>query len=229
MTTEQIIRYSLLAAVLLVALVYYLISHGTGKKRAEAMKRASESLGYTYEATGHPEWLESANRLPLFSAGHSKKISNLILGTFNRLPFTLADYQYVISGGKESSTRKQTVMVIELEKLDLPSFNLHPRNLFHKIARIFGKKDINFETYRQFSKLYRLTGDDEAAIRRIFSDSVISNFENNPGFNVEANGHKIMFYRSAKLVQPAQIQDFLQRGYDIFNNLAPREKLVSSK
>ena len=38
MTTEQIIRYVLLAVILLVALAYYLVSNQTGKKRAEAMK-----------------------------------------------------------------------------------------------------------------------------------------------------------------------------------------------
>jgi hypothetical protein len=220
MTDQQIIRYSLLAVFLVVAVAYYLITHSTGKKRAEVMKKLAETMSYSYEAAGHQDLVDSAYRLPLFSQGHSKKLSNLISGTFNRLAFVLADYQYVVSGGKESSTRRQTVVIFELEKLDLPYFKLQPKNIFHKIGSIFKKKDIVFESYQQFSQRYVLTGEDETAVRRVFSDSVLSYFENNPGLNVEANRQKFMFYSSAKLVQPAQMQDFLQQGYDIFSLFA---------
>jgi len=220
MTDQQIIRYSLLAVFLIVAIAYYLITHSTGKKRSEAMKKLAETMSYTYEAAGHQDLIDSAYRLPLFSQGHSKKLSNLITGNYNRLPFTLADFQYVINGGKNSSTRRQTIVIIDLEKLDLPYFKLQPKNIFHKIGRIFKKKDIDFESYQQFSQRYFLTGEDETAIRRVFNDSLLSYFENHLGLNVEANRHQMMFYRSAKLVQPAQMQGFLQQGYDIFNLIA---------
>ena len=125
-------------------------------------------------------------------------------------------YTYTVGGGKSSSTYRQTVLCFHSSKLTLPTFELCPEHLLHKIAGVFGYQDIDISSYPDFSKSYLLRWNDETSIRKVFSPMVISHFEKNKGLSVEANGDTLIFYRQSKRVRPAEIKDFLGEGRAVF-------------
>ncbi len=108
------------------------------------------------------------------------------------------------------------MLVFDSDKLQLPRFLLRPENLFDKIESAFGYKDINFDTAPVFSKKYLLRGENEAAVRNTFNGGILQYYEQHPGLSTEADGKKLIFYRTSKIVPPDKIQAFLQEGYDAF-------------
>jgi hypothetical protein len=160
--------------------------------------------------------LSGLNDFHLFSQGRSKKIANILTGTYHHLPVKILDYSYIISSGENSSTKKQTVLIIESSSSALPDFELRPENLLDKIGAALGHNDIDIPSYPQFSKTYLLKGRDETAIRSVFTDGVALYFSQNPGLCVAFNQGQFIFYRAARLVNPIDLSTFLQQGYDIY-------------
>jgi hypothetical protein len=99
--------------------------------------------------------------------------------------------------------------------MNLPGFELRPKNLFHKIRGVLGYQDINFDTHPDFSRYYLLRGMEVSAIRSIFSSTVLSFFEQNKGLCVEAQGKKLLCYRQLKRVKPHEIKLFFEEAYNI--------------
>jgi hypothetical protein len=212
----QMIQFGVLVIIIVMALLVFFYTRKSNQKRAEAIKHQSQIMDFAYQEKVERGSTEIVYSLSLFLQGHSRKTTNIMSGNYNHLPVTIADYQYVTGSGKNSSTHKQTFFIINSAKIKLPVFKLQPENMLHKIADIFGQHDIDFESYPQFSKQYHLKGEDAAAIRALFLDSIINYFESHPGLTIEASDNNFLFYRGSKLVQPEKLQDFLQQGYDIY-------------
>ena len=213
----QILKWGILAVILILLILFYIFQRRGQRKRSNDLKYLADSLGYSFSENGDPSWLARINNFYLFSQGHSKKFSNVMTGSYNHTPVTIMDYRYTTGSGKNSSTKTQTAMLIESSKAAFPDFELRPENLFDKIGSAFGNKDIDFESYPKFSKQYLLKGSDEPSIRSAFSDSVTIFFEGNPGLSVASNRGQFLFYRAGKLVKPTDLSSFMQQGYDIYN------------
>jgi hypothetical protein len=200
------------AAILVFCLVRYL-----NRQRTKALKLTAESLSFTFSEKGGQPLIDTFSGFNLFSLGYGRRISNVLAGKFNLIPVTVLDYRYTTGGGKSTKTWHQTLLIIESDKLQLPRFVLQPENIFDKIAGVFGKKDINFETAPVFSKRYQLRGDDEASIRSLFNAPVLDFYERHLGLTTEGDGVRLIYYRFGKKVAPEKIQAFIQEGGDVFN------------
>jgi hypothetical protein len=182
------------------------------KKRTELMMQAARQRGFSFKPKPELAVLEKYKEFKLFNKGHSKKIRNMMEGSKNGKSFIIFDYRYTIGGGKSSHTYNQTVAVVKLYSV-IPLFYLGPQYFFHRIGEMFGSKDIDFEKYPVFSKMYLLKGGSEHAIRQLFNDEVISYFEKQPkGVNIESDGKRIAYYRLSKRVKPEQLDSFLEEA-----------------
>ena len=138
------------AGVGIVALIVYLVIRYE-RKRREAMKTTAQMLGFQYEQKAGMDAAGEAEAFHLFHVGHSKKIRNLMTRDDGTVRNRIYDYQYTTGGGQNSHTAIQTVFHFESQRLNLPAFILRPENVFHKIGKTFGYKDINFDAYPDFS------------------------------------------------------------------------------
>lgn len=197
------------------AIIYGIILY-LGKKRAQALQALAPALSFTFTAKVDAKLIGELSEFHLFSQGYARRISNVLQGKFNLVPVTVMDYKYTTGGGKSSHTWVQTVLVFESDKMQLPHFVLRPENLFDKIGSAFGYKDINFETAPVFSKKYLLRGENEATVRSTFNAGILQHYEQRPGLCTEADGKKLVYYHTSKVVPPDKIQAFLQEGYEAF-------------
>ncbi|MGE3407150.1 MAG: hypothetical protein AB7I37_10080 [Pirellulales bacterium] len=82
---------------------------------------------------------------------------------------------------------------------DLPEFTLSPEDyLLDKLAHLWGHADIDFagsEDEAAFSRLYRLRGMDEAAVRSAFGPATIGYFAGHPGWCLHVAGGWLVAYR----------------------------------
>jgi hypothetical protein len=210
------IVWIILAGVAVLLIAVYGTTWYLGKRRAQALQAMAAALSFTFTARGDDMLIGELSEFHLFSQGYRRRISNVLQGKFNLMPVTVMDYKYTTGGGKSSHTWVQTVLVFDSDKLQLPRFLLRPENLFDKIGSAFGYKDINFDNAPVFSKKYLLRGENEAAIRNTFNAGILQYYEQHPGLSTEADGKKLIYSRTSKVVPPDKIQAFLQEGYDAF-------------
>jgi hypothetical protein len=205
------------AAFIVVYLTIFLFNRYLGRRRSRAIRQIAELNNFSFSETGGEFLIEKLDELHLFSQGHRKKISNILTGRITGLPVTVFDYSYTTGSGKSSNTAQQTVVYFDSDRLSSPRFLLHPENVFHKIGQVFGYKDIDFQIYPQFSSGYLLRGDDEDAVRSVFSDTVLSYFQLHRGLSTEGFGTQLIYYRANRRVSPEKIQSFIEEAYEVFS------------
>ncbi|MGI9471696.1 MAG: hypothetical protein ACR2NZ_09210, partial [Rubripirellula sp.] len=115
------------------------------------------------------------------------------------------------------------VMSFRSVNLDLPAFELRPESVFHRIGKVLGYQDIDFESHPEFSKRYLLRGQDEDAVRAMFTPELLSFFESQEKVSAEASGDLLVFYRAGKRLKPEMIRAFMEEGFAIFGQMSSRD------
>jgi hypothetical protein len=111
--------------------------------------------------------------------------------------------------------------VIYLEPVDLSvtAFSLRPEHFLDKMLSAFGFQDIDFGQRPEFSRRYRLRGQDEGAIRQTFNDRVLAFFETYPNTCVDAGRNQVILFRSGYRCRGDEIQGYVGLGLQVVNLL----------
>jgi hypothetical protein len=206
----------------LVAVAILIIATVFDRKRTEALGAIATDLGFSFYEKGNDQLMGVVQDFRLFGRGRSRRIRRLMQGQVGDAFVSLFDYQYTTGGGKNSHTYVQTVLLVQSEALQLPQFFLAPEDIFHKIAEMFGAKDIDFDSHPQFSKQYLLKGEDETAIRRIFGFRTLEFYESVFPLTTEARDSRLLVYRPSHTAAPNQLKSFLDQGCQVFEQFKSR-------
>lgn len=180
------------------------------KKRRQALMYAAQNIGFVFTVKPTENIISELSDFGLFQRGYSRKVSNVMKGSCDGVPWIIFDYRYTTGGGKHSHTYVQTVAYARLREGNLPRFSLTPEHIFHKIGDIFGYKDVDFEQYPEFSKKYFLRGHDQTRIREVFTPQALAFFEQqNRQETIEAEDNRIIIYIVCKRVSPENLQPFI--------------------
>lgn len=186
------------------------------KKRRETIQKMADDLGLSFHPTADPSLLGELSSFQLFSQGRARKITNVLHGETDELTLAIFDYQYTIGSGKNSSTRKQTVTYCRSPALQVPMFALWPQHFFHNIGKVFGYKDIDFESHPTFSKNFVLRGPSETRIREFFVPAILEFFERQIGSSSEGDRDCLIYYRAGKRTPPTQYRQRMETGFELF-------------
>jgi MFS superfamily sulfate permease-like transporter len=115
---------------------------------------------------------------------------------------------------EQTDTHITLVMVTETETV-IPDFALEPEGLWTKFFELAGSKDIDFIDHPEFSKKYFLRGDDEDAIRKFFTETIIQFLESHEEMHIECHRNKLLFYRKRDLLTSYEI-DLIERFAEDF-------------
>ncbi len=204
-----------------IIVVVFALSFYLEKRRAEALDAFSREIGFTFVGNDRTRIPNMVGGFELFNKGRSRTVKHLMYGPRGNANVYFFDYSYRTGSGKNSSTHSQTVVLFESEALQLPRFFLVPENLFHKIGNLFGYRDIDFDAYPEFSKQYLLRGEEEDRIRQCFNHRILSFFEAKKGLYTEGNGSQLLYYRVRHIVQPKNLQSFLDEAVEVYRTFAP--------
>lgn len=125
---------------------------------------------------------------------------------------SLFEYYYTDKQAQTLQNFKYTALVLRSRNLRLPYFSLQPINVFHKLDMFAGRKKISFDSYPKFEKFYVLSGDDEKTLRKIFTDEVLSYFQNHIGMNIEGTNDQMLLYREGTHMSPERMHAYLSEG-----------------
>lgn len=180
------------------------------RKRTAALEARARTLGFTFrrKATAEDRQLTAGSNLT--TLGRSRHVRNVIeLPELEGARMTLFDFSYVIGSGKRNRTYQQTVTRVQSPRLNLPAFDMRPESVLFKIAQSLGMKDIDIAEAPTFSRMYMLRGQDEAAIRRLFTPELLRFCEGSRGFWISGAGNLLWFHRENRRVKADELDTFV--------------------
>jgi hypothetical protein len=184
------------------------------KQRRQEFEKAAQALGFTFSPVGDGGIVSQFGRFQLFSRGSDRTVRNLLEGQAHGCEVKIFDYD-CSQGGDSSGSMNQTVLCFRAPDLDLPTFSLRPKKTLHKIAALFGYREVTFAGYQGFRQNYLLRGPDEDAIRRLFDVELVGFFDGYPGVSTEGGGPLLVFYRASERVDPSRLAAFLDEGFKV--------------
>jgi hypothetical protein len=190
------------------------------QQHAESMRLAASRLGWGYREEVPLDVVPDLGRFELFGRGTSRQLRHLMTSPADETRAVVFEYSYTVSSGKSTQTYRQTVFYATSDGLALPSFSLRPENFFHRVAAAFGYQDIDLEGHPEFSRLFLLRGDDEAAVRVAFNDRVAAFFERRPGMCAAGCGRELLYWRPGRRVAPEALREFIGEGYELAEHAA---------
>lgn len=161
---------AIVGAVVGVAALSWGISSYFARKRREAWQAVAQQTGLAFlpDAQGVRDRLSG---FKICNLGHSRKAINSLVGQMHGFEVTLFDYRYTTGSGKNRRVHNQTLCAVRHPSLRLPHFFVRRQlKLWDALGKVFGGQDINFDEDPAFSRSFVLQGEDEAAVRRAFSD-----------------------------------------------------------
>ncbi len=181
-------------------------------RRARAYEAFAAANGYQYVMSRPGVEAQYAWMLWLFGQGHSRTWRHEPSGTYNGMAFTAFEYVYTIGAGRSRSTHSQAMMKWESAGAKLPAFTLGPESFFSRIGQALGASDIDFEDDPAFSRAYVLKGQDEAAIRTLFTSALRAELASRPGQHLAGAGPTLFWWQYRGLPGPQYLPDFLTAG-----------------
>ncbi|MBN1257449.1 MAG: hypothetical protein JXA52_07055 [Planctomycetes bacterium] len=200
--------------ILFFVIIGLIVNFISERKRTEAWQALAEQSGFTFENKNAE--IHQAYPFHLLNQGSFRQCRNVLQGTAAGTTVTLADYQYTVSTGRNSTTHKQTICLAQSDRLHLPAFNLRPENFFDRFGEILGGVDYDFEEDAEFSEMYVLQGDDETAVRALFNESArklfVSAIANGP--HVEGGGNAILLHYG-KRISPHETAQLMELAFEL--------------
>ena len=150
-----VLPFVLLPMVLLPALIVGVLLYQ--RHRVKAVRAWAAGTGWTYVGTDRSMVGRWSGRP--FGLGHSKRVSELVVGLFQGRSAASFSYQYTTGSGKSQSTSTYHVLALALPAY-LPTLELTPDGLGAKLAKTFGGQDIVFES-EAFNRAWRVKAGDQ--------------------------------------------------------------------
>lgn len=205
-----------------VALLIHFVTQHYEKVRREALENFAQELSLDFHPLGHPPLLEKIQDFKLFNSGHSRKMTNLILGETDVLNVAIFDYRYTTGSGKNQQTHYQTVVAMEAPDLQIPSFTLRPESLFDWFGSVLGLQDIDFDDHPEFSNAFVLKSENETAVRNFFDRELLDFFAERKGITFEGGPGKFIYFKGGKTTKPEEMRSYLEEGYSVYSAFVAR-------
>lgn len=191
------------------------------KLRGQRLRYVANQLQMEYQAADQWGVLQQLQDFQLFRRGFRGRVRHLLRKQDGLMESNLNifDYRYLKWAGKSSKRVEQTVFFLESQQLALPEFFMHPEHFFHKIGKLLGIDDINFQSHPDFSYHYHLTGEDEQVIRHQFNPQVLRFFSLEKGWTMEGLGFYLVLYKKGKVIDPKTIRHLYEKGQEVYEAL----------
>jgi hypothetical protein len=182
--------------------IAFLIDNYMARVKIKKIKEIARALGFTYRPTPTAADRELPVGCYLAKAGFRQTVSNVLeVVCTDELNFILFEFDY--SAGK--ATFSQTIARMRSPLLKLPSFLLYPETIFSKMGVMFGGTDVNFSDSPKFSDKYILRGQDEAALRALFTPALRHALEPLEDLTIEGADEVLFIFRERRVVEPEEI------------------------
>jgi hypothetical protein len=189
------------------------------RRRRAAFAEYCLVRGYRFERERPGAEAPLAGSFGVFKQGRRRRWGATIDGQVGGRPFTAFEYTYVTGGGNSNQRHHLTVFLWDAPEAALPRFSLGPEGFFHRLAQRFGMQDFDFEEDPEFSRAYQLQGDDERAVRALFTPARRAFFtveppdgRRVPRHHLAGAGPRLVWWRNGRFPGPDDLDQLIADG-----------------
>jgi hypothetical protein len=183
-----------------------------GAARTLELEEAGRALHFDLLSAPPEDLLAALAALPLVGDLKRGRLTNVLRRTEDGATMTIADR----AGGRRKRVHAETLAVYESPRVVVPAFALRPESALDRITATFGSQDIDFADHPDFSSRYLLRGDDEAAVRRVFTPDVLRDLERHPLCVLAGSGGRLAYLEPNYPVWPGALDAFVARSLALF-------------
>lgn len=189
------------------------------RRRQQSYAAFCLTRGYQYQSSRAGAEAQYAEVVGLFKTGGSHQWRHEISGQFNGRPFTAFEYRYATGAGRFRQVFTDAMIHWRLAGISLPHFTLVPANTYlFRIGRT--PQDIDFPEDKLFANAYVVSGQDQAAIRALYTPELRAALKAAPGQHVSAAGQDLFWWQDRGLPPPDQFDPFLNEGTHVLRLFA---------
>lgn len=191
--------------------------------RQQRMKKIAADNSWYYVRQENVESSELID-FEFFQSRPLDSKSNVIGGEFRerQVDWEISDIVFDEGAMQSREVYKTTLILIHLPTR-IPKFKLRSEGifdkLFDKVLSLTSSNDIDFEEAPLFSSKLKLTGPDEDAIRKLFSESLISFLESEEIYHIECNGRALIIFKSLRIANTGEIKNMVRFSEDLIKHL----------
>lgn len=182
--------------------------------RQQRIKKIAQENGWLYT---REEQVDSSELLEFdfFQSRPLEKKANVIGGEFtdNGVDWEISDIVFDEGAMLSKEVYKTTVQLLHLPN-EIPSFVIEQEGIFDKLfdnlLSLSTTKDIDFEESPEFSNNLRLTGEDEEAIRGLFTPGLIGFLETEEIYHIECNGTALIIFKSLRNANTGEMKNMVR-------------------
>ncbi len=182
---------------------------GVLTKRQKSLQKISEDMHWKYDAFP----TEEITQLPKFGYFKTKQI-NKVTNILSNENCALFDVQFSEGELIAKQVIKATMLHINLDK-DIAEFTLDREGIFEYIYHFAGFRDIAIDNHQDFTKRFYLSGKDEIAIKKLFTDELVLFFESNKYYHIESNKNGLLIIGNERLASVKEIKAMANYGLQL--------------
>jgi MFS superfamily sulfate permease-like transporter len=182
------------------------------ESREFLMFQLGQKMGWRFTSFAKPEDLNlddlNTNEKSI------KYVGNILTMDESDIKIIIADISIVEGGTMKAEVQSKTIVMVNVEHI-LPTFMMTKEGTFDKLLFNSFTLDIDFDNHPIFSSRYKLTGDDERSVRKIFTNELIEYIEKNSIYTIQSFGNKLIFTKDFKIASPDEIIKIVEyaRGF----------------
>lgn len=164
------------------------------QERQEAVRLWALARGWRVWPGGEGGPLHEHPALGLLQRGHSRRCGCLVRGELDGQPLALFDYRYVTGHGKNRTTHRYAVAVLDLP-FPVRPLRVRPEHAFDKLGEFLGADDLDFES-AEFSARFHVSAPDRKWAYDVIDARMMEFLLQAPaGFTLELGSHEIAVCR----------------------------------
>lgn len=212
--SDSLLSASVWGIGLVVVLIGWVRRQRDARQRLASAAEVAEVLGLRFTSLPGPEQREEFAGFPLFKEpAPADSFEDQLTGTYRGQQVTLFDFTFRVPGGKGMRSRRTVAVFLDPLPL-LPDFRLEPtidRSQFYNknLFTLLGLRRAARDSDRLFNQRYQLATDALVTPEELLGEETCDVLARVPGWEVQARGGRLLYYRPGYLCEPALYGTFL--------------------
>lgn len=199
--------------------------------RAIKIEALAYGKGWEYQSENDWTLLKNLEEFDLMQESTEHEVGNIIEAHVDDKTSTIKvfDYKYELNKldlkdmevKEERELHHQTIFYVtaHMDQINLPDMDIKPESLWDKVVQFFGWDDVDFQKNKRFSKMYSVTTDDKKRLKNIVSERFMDLLDDEKVWWIEGHDNEMIVFQKDKLVDPQKLDDFLNFGISLFEEL----------
>ena len=166
------------------------------QKRLRLLRHWGRARGLTPQADGRKGWDKRYPGLKELQRGHSRQSRLTLAGEIDGRRTVCLDYMFVTGSGKNRTTHRRAVVIVELGFPVIPLV-IRREHALDRVGEFLGLDDIDFES-AEFSRTFHVSSSDRKWAYDVIHTRTMEYLLQAPSFNVEFGYGEIAVYRTGR-------------------------------